>query len=121
MKKTKAKAKRKRFVAPKTVKEIFVRARRMILVDDGWCQGSFERLDGACCAVGALRRATFGDTAIGNARKQASDLYSRAIHTAHLQMAQMGEFGRIVSWNDAQGRTKQQVLGLFRRAIGAAG
>lgn len=56
----------------------------------GWCQGAFERLDGRVCAAGAINRA--------------------ATSVAWLDFDYYQTVGSLIPFNDAPGRTKDEVL-----------
>ncbi len=98
----------------KTVKETLI-AGRWILENLGWCQGYYYKdKDGhdasslhpeeinCACALGALSMV----------EKEDQYLYTGAIkELEHL----IG--GTIANWNDHPGRTKEEVLNLFDRAI----
>lgn len=78
---------------------------RQLLVDKGWCQGSFKKGD-KYCAWGAIGMATHGSCygygAKGNILKYLlEENISVELHR----------------WNDDKKRTKRQVLGLFTRTI----
>ena len=87
----------------------------VLLETAGWCQHVGKDKDGQYCAVGAinhvLRRATKPMDKYDDAR----DTVQTAIR-AH-KFRQSG----VVSWNDTKGRTKAQVLNVFRTAIQLAG
>lgn len=79
-----------------------LRAAKKRLVERGWCQGTFEDGEGRCCSIGAINRASppcgqwpallsFGDV-VG---------------------------GSVFVWNDAPGRTLEEVLAAFDKAIAA--
>lgn len=94
-----------------SAKSILTEARRLI-AEVGWCQGQYRHYDSdgpsrmpiAYCAVGAISSATpFGSHDVG-----AYELLRSTV-------------GEITIWNDEQGRTKEQVLEAFDKAIERAG
>lgn len=77
-----------------------LREARELLVRDGWCQGEYRAGNGRLCLVGAVFSATpYPASALGR-----------------LEAIQSGALG----WNDAPGRTVDEVLALLDRAIGEA-
>lgn len=66
----------------------------------GWCQGRYQDTDGRLCSVGALAAAN-GDTLAS---------YFPAVLVLSRRV------GDVVGWNDALGRTEQEVLDTFRAA-----
>lgn len=97
-----------------TVKEALIAARQL-LVDVGWVQGDFSKSDSAqkCigyCAAGALYEIT---------QNQAPQLTSPARQLLGLTVESLGAEG-LLHFNDTPGRTKEEVLALFDRAIEAA-
>lgn len=65
----------------------------------GWCQGKMYDDDGRCCALGAIRAAApFGDRF-----KELIDAFTN-----------YGTDG-VIKFNDADGRTKEEVLEVFDR------
>jgi hypothetical protein len=75
------------------VTQALIAGRRRI--EEGWCQGVM-RTWGAVCAVGAISR-----------NPKALEVLQRAI----------GEGCYIPKWNDMPGRSKEDVLDLYDRAI----
>ncbi|MFE2045933.1 hypothetical protein ACFXAZ_34440 [Streptomyces sp. NPDC059477] len=78
----------------------------------GWTQGDDSDEDGAVCIRGAqavLLRLGYGD----------ADTLHRATDHLHQVLAPIGG-GSAVAWNDAPGRTRQQVLSLLRTAAAEA-
>ncbi len=84
----------------KRVVKVLERARQL-LIDKGWCQGKYKNFDGQYCSLGAINAVTKSNKLQEEARK---------ILKGVLPI-------QISNWNDAPGRTKQQVLGAFKRAI----
>lgn len=93
------------------------------LLEKGWTQGEFAKdatgrpvspsLEGACvfCMVGAVDRASnFDDEGSCDVRGKA---YAALTH----EVLSSSGSRTIVSFNDAAGRTKEEVIGLFERAI----
>lgn len=76
----------------------------------GHCQGASE-IDGRCCVIGALDRTT-SDPALYN---KATAMLCRYIGAPADHW-----FARIVTWNDAPGRTAAEVISALRGAAGGA-
>ena len=78
---------------------------RQNIVEYGWIQGQY-RTDEGYCALGAIEDVPVGDqTRLG------------AIGALLNQVPVT--FGGVAIYNDAEGRTKEDILGLFDRAIEA--
>lgn len=75
---------------------------RQLLIDKGWVQGVYGDQEGKHCAVGAI----FEITSNSNLENECCDAL-----TANTK------YRYVVDFNDAPGRTKKQVLGLFTRTI----
>lgn len=99
----------------KTTAQVLQEARA--LIEAGWCQGPFYRLEQGAeqyCAIGAVRRVvgtdyeTFGYVRHDPAEAALSLVARRISH---------GTFCCAIAYNDARGRTKEQVLALFDRAL----
>jgi hypothetical protein len=88
---------------------------RDLIIEDGWCQGMYSSWAGARCAVGAIR------FSIGNLEGKAKVLdkaIKRLASTLPVDYrAQQAFSDAIVNWNDTKGRTKQQVINQFNKAI----
>lgn len=84
-----------------------LRGARALLAVHGWCQEEFLNAAGCYCAAGALNDAA-GSTA------QWSNGDSRDARDA--LKAALGEFS-VLAWNDVPGRTVDEVLAAFDRAI----
>lgn len=80
---------------------------RDVLAERGWHQGGFMGQDGAVCAMGALRVACFGELLPGQ--------FSTGLGAAHELLARVVE-GPIDWWNDAQGRTYEDVILALKQA-----
>lgn len=105
-------------------KELLQRARLSVM--DGWCQGSYyEDANGnPCgrvhaarhCAMGALIQASvgYGDTF-------ATHSFSRAARMLQDQVTRLEGNGlvNVQQWNDEPGRTKQEVVELYNKALAA--
>ncbi len=99
-----------------TLREVLVEARR-ILENVGWCQGTYARDEnsvailtddpGACqfCVMGALYFASDDS----DVEEEARALLNTVVE------------GSIVAYNDAPGRTKEEVLAVFDLAIARCG
>jgi hypothetical protein len=104
-----------------TVKETLIAA-RWILDNVGWCQGTLYKdkygnhlsfantITVSACAIGAVFAVDIDDT--NNSHDKALDLL--------LEM-QLDDSVNLAMWNDKKGRTKQEVLKLFDRAIEKVG
>jgi hypothetical protein len=75
------------------VTQALIAGRRRI--EEGWCQGSMRTREGVC-AIGAI-----------SYNPKAIEVLYRAF----------GEDRYIPKWNDAPGRSKEEVLALYDRAI----
>lgn len=73
-----------------------------LLIDKGWVQGLYEDQEGKHCAVGAVSKITSNY----NLKKECC-----------AALAANTEYRNVIIFNDAPGRTKEQVLGLFTRTI----
>lgn len=91
----------------KTTRKELIKARRLIA--RGWCQGQAreQRLFGnSYCTLGALAKAA------------GRNYYSgKAFGAIQSEVLKQDYASGIVTWNDAPGRTQQEVLDLFDRAI----
>jgi len=72
----------------------------------GWCQFSFEDNQGRVCALGSIRKVTSSPAERLLATKRLAD---------HLRINPHS----IADWNNAAGRTKEQVQAALRAAAGA--
>jgi hypothetical protein len=82
-----------------------IRESKNVMFERGWCQGSFERLDGSVCVRGALRlSATQGARIVWTDGWQVGE----AEAAAHVSTAVGG--GYIPTWNDTKGRTFSEVI-----------
>lgn len=92
-----------------TTREVLTNARA--LVAQGWTQGDWR--DGSCyCAAGALRSVTRG--MLGDAWVEAVAALKAAIGRHRF----CGD-REIIGWNDTPGRTQEEVIAAFDRAIAA--
>jgi hypothetical protein len=94
-----------------TTHEALVEARNLI-ERDGWCQWAAADGRGAHCMGGALGRVTQGDP---NCTFTETEL---AAFRALGEATGTKDYG-IPGWNDKPGRTKEEVLAAFDRAIQA--
>jgi hypothetical protein len=103
--------------------ENLIRARQ-ILAEDGWCQGVLWDDRGRVCAIGALLKGH--DLPWQDDRSQI--LPAVGVLVEANQLAPAVEHGyspeallqiSVVTWNNAEGRTKEEVLDAFDRAIGS--
>lgn len=96
-----------------TTKEILQKARA--LVEAGWMQGaSFDAKSGCYCASGAI-------CAAANLSEIVFICENRTCTEARSKFATSNKLAGIgiVPWNDAPGRTKDEVLAAFDKAIEA--
>ena len=84
-----------------------LRKAKNILEVRGWCQDQFcDWETGSYCMIGALCRAHAMANGSGSLYEDVEDRLMGAIHSNDIPM-----------WNDIQGRTKEEVLAAFDRAI----
>lgn len=89
---------------------------RQLLIDVGWCQRNYQRVDGnktiAYCSAGALMEAT------RNCLIEIDPSNGYAGAATYLRQA-IGcpEDMPISGWNDHQGRTKEEIIAVFDEAI----
>ena len=88
-----------------TTRETLIAARAAI-VACGWAQGCYRNTRGQVCALGAIEAAT---GRMGAEGEPAAAALTLAVG------------GRLAAWNDAPGRTVEEVLSAFDRAIAATG
>jgi hypothetical protein len=89
-------------------KRVLVKAERLLRTN-GWCQGMAKDPKGRFCSIGAINESMKNGVVLPamNAR-------------VYVEMAiQQARFRNrhIIAWNDTHGRTKAQVLKVFRAAI----
>jgi hypothetical protein len=86
-----------------------IQAARRKLLEHGWIQGTVGDSDGATCAMGAISYvaikahpsvSAFARIAFGSSFNHPNDAY-----------------GAIADWNDAPGRTFDEVIALFDRVL----
>lgn len=93
---------------------------KQIIEEDGWTQGTYGDNDGPVCALGAIRRAIYGQTYVPGftERERESNLYrSIGIRIAEIIGDPNYPFDGLVQFNDTHGRTKEEVLKVFNDAI----
>lgn len=97
---------------------------RDLLVSEGWTQGIyFEVLDdsGVChrCAMGALRQYDKEDHPHAVATMEVQDILLAAMRQVSNDHPDGPEYDflSVIGWNDAVGRTKEQVIEAFNKAI----
>lgn len=89
-----------------TPSEVLLRAAE--IVEERWQQGSSGEPGGPRCAIGAIEEAIWGDDYPGPERfSLALEVKVRVRHMF---------IGSIALWNDAPGRTKEQVAAKLREA-----
>jgi hypothetical protein len=101
--------------------ETLIRARQ-ILAEDGWCQGVLWDHRGRVCAIGALLKGR--DLPWQYDRSPILPAVGVLVEANQLPPAnEHGYFPEallqisVVKWNNAEGRTKEEVLDAFDRAI----
>jgi len=77
-----------------------------LLRERGWCQNQYRRDDGACCAMGAIE-ATAGVSS------------RRALAAERLLLERLG-CKYVEEWNDAPGRTADEVITALESAAALA-
>ena len=105
-----------------TTKEVFAAAADL-LGREGWGQGSYKKEDGTRCMLGACMAVTVGDR-FENAHdanwqpKSVCEDYSVAVQALEDHFYALGKTtGKRASaaeWNDAPGRTKDEVIAKLR-------
>ena len=86
-----------------------LRAAAEVLRRDGWTQGDYEKADGCKCLSGALRSVCGGIDSTEPERYLPAWGYLRAL------------IGReAITWNDAPGRTADEVIAALEAAADAA-
>lgn len=97
---------------------------RDLLVNEGWTQGIYiEVLDesGVCrrCAMGALRQYDKEDHSHAVATMEVQDILLAAMRQVSNDHPDGPEYDflSVIGWNDAVGRTKEQVIEAFNLAI----
>lgn len=102
-------------------------------IENGWTQGSYHKFlansSEAFCAVGALRFTSYSQYETESDLIYANGVYNQAVHLLAQELpAVWKRLGReldnpapnhhaVVLFNDDKGRTKEEVLDLFDRAI----
>lgn len=97
---------------------------RDLLVNEGWTQGIyFEVLDdsGVCrrCAMGALRQYDKEDHSHAVATMDVQNILLQAMREVDNDHPDGDDyyFTSVIGWNDVDGRTKEQVIEAFNKAI----
>lgn len=96
----------------KTSKEILSDALKL-LKTAGWIKGDLGSSYSGYCAVGALRKAAFGNVYT----LSSTSLNYNAYRNALFILADNISEGSIPAWNDRLYRTKEDVVNVFRQAI----
>lgn len=93
--------------------EVLVAARNL-LEREGWVQRRGVTENGRCAvgATGCVAGLTPESCPVG-----AFDAFREANNALAVVLRERGESARVVDWNDTPGRTKEEVLALFARAI----
>jgi hypothetical protein len=93
--------------------EVYILQRaRQIIEETGWIQCHLATRYGYCM-LGALRMAEFGTPNIGRNPLDDTDMEKIVSRALRLPRDQ-----KLHQWNDAIGRTKEEVLAAFDKAIG---
>jgi hypothetical protein len=91
-----------------------------VLETRGWCQYTYEAPSGEVCAIGAVRTAVWGAPLLMCvSREIVQEDYSKANGALkaladHVNFQYWPEIGAF--WNDAPGRTKEEVIDAFKHA-----
>lgn len=80
---------------------------RQVIVDKGWCQGFAEESDGRVCMIGALDKIA----------RMEETIYEKARLALLFAIPRVQAADSVSGWNDVKGRTKEEVLAVFDRAI----
>lgn len=91
---------------PQTIADL--RAAADLLEQDGWCQGTWHPADGAHCVGHALYVVT--------ARAETEEAKNRRLNRVIYAFAAHVGMRAITAWNDAEGRTQEQVITALRGA-----
>jgi hypothetical protein len=95
-----------------------LRAAKDVILTRGWTRGDWDNERGEVCVMGAVNVATVGCARAS--RFAESDMLSARCETwSLLQRLLPSGFG-ISDWNDSRGRTPEDILDLFDRAIAFA-
>jgi len=94
------------------VKNLLTKAAKL-LQTKGWCQFTSKNNRGQFCAAGALHHA-------GNMSLLPTIVIARVLLQDAIRLRHYHET-HLTAWNDQKGRTKAQVLQVFRTAIKLAG
>lgn len=87
------------------------------IIDFGWVQGAFYREGEGFCAIGAMSRTISGNYEEYSAMDSLNnDSYAKAVECMTYSTG-----GNIIGYNDLEGRTKEEILAAFDRAIECAG
>lgn len=90
-------------------KDVLIAARKLIEKPENWCQRQFQNHLGARCAMGAICGAIADDYYENEEiAAKAAAILGDVVDTA------------VISFNDAPGRTHEEVLRAFDKAIEAA-
>lgn len=90
-------------------------AAKQLIIDSGWGQGEYRSPRGCYCALGAVREIIRPDSWIGMVEPPEIIALIEAVKMTDDFMS--GGFFGVIDWNDAEGRTKEDVLELFDEAI----
>jgi hypothetical protein len=87
-----------------------------IVEQRGWCQRSFENLDGQVCALGAINLAHHDCSGWGSRVFSGADLAVNAACRASQYVGRGIGYFTLANWNDTNGRTKEEVIAALRGA-----
>lgn len=85
-------------------------------VDAGWCQNRLEDAQGNVCAVGAIHKASRDIDQVKLSHSQSFSCRQALCETLIEQgLLPVGSFSGIARWNNAAGRTAQEVAEMMRK------
>lgn len=94
-----------------------LKAAKAVLLDRGWFQGDFVNdVTGEVCIVGAMNIVEDGTPRCDDDALYAESVASQILHC----LVFLDRCDDIGEWNDMHGRTPEEVLALFDRAIAIA-
>ena len=89
-----------------------VRRAAEVLADRKWLQGGIGNSGSGMCAIGAINFAIIGNTRPSYSMDPRSTLVTNSINLLGRWLKDVGvdENGDVPSWNDKNGRTKEEVI-----------
>lgn len=73
----------------------------------GWCQNSLQDFKGRMCSIGAIQMAESNAKMTTQAAVKLSN---------YIQKMNIDRWGLVANWNDAKGRSKEEVVATIRAA-----